>query len=32
MYTDDLNAPYNSKTTKADRDAIILEALLKSWK
>jgi hypothetical protein len=30
VYTDDLNAPYNSKTTKADRDAIILEALLQN--
>jgi len=30
VYTDDLNAPYNSKTTRTDRDAIILEELLQN--
>jgi len=30
VYTDDLNAPYNSKMTRADRDAFILEAILQN--
>jgi hypothetical protein len=30
IYTDYLNAPYNSAMTKTDRDAIVLEALLQN--